>query len=60
MENVVEEAVEETVMRHFDEQPPVQETHIFEAVKKVEPEKKAPVSDFDDLSFEGFDFDSLD
>ncbi len=60
MENVMEETVEETVMRHFDEQPPVQETHIFEAVKTIEPEKKAPVSDFDELSFDGFDFDNLD
>lgn len=53
--------VEEEVMRHFDDQPPVQETRTFETVKKSEPEdKKASVSDFDELSFDGFDFDSLD
>ena len=48
-------------MRQFDDQPPVQETQVFEAPKKVEPaKKKAVVSDFDELSFDGFDFDDLD
>ena len=60
IENVIDESVEEEVMRHFDEQPPVQETRTFEAVKKVEPEQKKKVGDFDELSFEGFDFDNLD
>lgn len=72
-----EEHVEEAVMRHFDEEPPVQETRTFEPIKVKEPvareghtfesirfdepeSKKEPVSDFDELSFEGFDFDNLD
>ena len=58
---VKETAVEEAVLRHFDEEPAVQETRTFEPVKKAEPEaKKQPVSDFDELSFDGFDFDNLD
>ena len=48
-----ESAVEETVMSHFDDKPPVQETRTFETPKKA-------VSDFDELSFDGFDFDNLD
>ena len=58
---VKETAVEEAVLRHFDEEPAVQETRTFEPVKKAEPEaKKQTVSDFDELSFDGFDFDNLD
>ena len=52
-----ETEIEETVIRHFDDQPTVGETRIFDAVKPAEP--KATVSDFDELSFEGFDFDNL-
>ena len=58
---VKEPVVEETVLRQFDEEPAVQETRTFAPVKKAEPEvKKKPVSDFDELSFDGFDFDNLD
>lgn len=61
IKNAADTVVEQTVMRQFDDQPPVQETQVFEALKKVEPEKKkAVVSDFDELSFDGFDFDDLD
>lgn len=61
IKNAADTVVEQTVMRQFDDQPPVQETQVFEAPKKVEPEKKkAVVSDFDELSFDGFDFDDLD
>ena len=61
IQNAADTVVEQTVMRQFDDQPPVQETQVFEAPKKVEPaKKKAVVSDFDELSFDGFDFDDLD
>ena len=51
----------EAVMSQFDEQPVTGETRVFEAVKTEEPvEAKATVSDFDELSFDGFDFDNLD
>ena len=61
IQNAADTVVEQTVMRQFDDQPPVQETQVFEAPKKVEHEKKkAVVSDFDELSFDGFDFDDLD
>lgn len=61
---VNETAVEESVLSYFDDGPAVQETQVFEAVKPVEAEantaNKQKISDFDELSFDGFDFDNLD
>ena len=68
-EAVSEKEVEASVMDHFDDQPATEETRVFatvkpagvEPVKPAAPEvKKQKVSDFDELSFEGFDFDSFE